>query len=218
MLKLSTYIVLIQHFFILFFILILPTTMLYATNHIIRFGGTFGNNYSPSELAVTVGDTVTWQGTFSSHPLSSTSIPQGAVSFHNGSGSSFAYVVQVSGNYNYECDFHASSGMTGSFSATISSVEENSLSAQPAIFLLEQNHPNPFNPITTIRYHLPITSNVELSIYNLLGQKIETLVSEKQSVGQHQVQWDAGQHANGIYYYLIKIGEFQDVKRMVLVK
>jgi flagellar hook assembly protein FlgD len=59
---------------------------------------------------------------------------------------------------------------------------------------------------------------VELSVYNLLGQKVATLVSENQNAGYHQVEWDASGFAGGIYYYRIEAGEFQDVKKMILIK
>jgi hypothetical protein len=88
----------------------------------------------------------------------------------------------------------------------------------PDDFTLNQNFPNPFNPMTMINYQLPITTDVELSVYNLLGQKVATLVSENQMTGFHQVQWDASDNANGVYYYQIKAGEFHDVKKMVLIK
>ena len=88
----------------------------------------------------------------------------------------------------------------------------------PIIFCLEQNYPNPFNPVTCLRYQLPTTSEVELSIYNLLGQKVATLVSERQLAGQHQVKWDASGFASGIYYYMIKAGEFRQVRKMLLIK
>jgi len=85
-------------------------------------------------------------------------------------------------------------------------------------FHLFQNHPNPFNPVTTINYQLPITNYVELSIYNVLGQKVVNLISEKQKTGHYQVEWDASGFAGGIYYYVLKSGEFRDVKKMVLIK
>jgi predicted GH43/DUF377 family glycosyl hydrolase len=71
----------------------------------------------------------------------------------------------------------------------------------PTKFELKQNYPNPFNPITMINYQLPITNHIQLSIYNLLGQKVVTLVSEKQKAGYHQVEWDASGFASGVYYY-----------------
>jgi len=85
-------------------------------------------------------------------------------------------------------------------------------------FRLFQNHPNPFNPKTVINYELPITNDVELSIYNVLGQKVITLVSEKQKAGHHQVEWDASGFPSGVYYYVLKAGEFRDVKKMVYLK
>jgi len=88
----------------------------------------------------------------------------------------------------------------------------------PKRYALNQNYPNPFNPVTKINYQLPITNYVELSIYNLLGQKVATLVSEKQKTGYHHVEWDASNHASGVYYYQIKAGEFQDVKKMILLR
>jgi len=70
--------------------------------------------------------------------------------------------------------------------------------------VLSQNYPNPFNPSTTIEYQLPATSHVDLSIYNLLGQKVSTLVTEKQNAGTYQVQWDATGLASGIYFYQLQ--------------
>jgi len=216
--KKLSHLVSIRYFTISFFILFHSSALLYATNHVIKFGGTLGNNYSPKELEVAVGDTVTWEGTFSTHPLSSTSVPPGAASFEKNTGTTFSYLVQVEGTYNYQCDFHVGLGMIGSFSATVSSVEGIGLSVQPATFSLEQNYPNPFNPITTIRYQLPISGEVKLGIYNLTGQKIETLVSEWQSAGSYQVQWNADEKASGVYFYVIQVDKFQAVKMMVLQK
>jgi hypothetical protein len=83
---------------------------------------------------------------------------------------------------------------------------------------LYPNYPNPFNPSTIINYELRITTEVELSIYNLLGQKVVRLVSERQQPGYHQVQWDASQMTSGVYYYRIKACEFNDVKKMILLQ
>jgi plastocyanin len=207
-----------KYLFIFFTLLFLTSTGLYATNHVIKFGGTLGLNYSPSELNVAVGDTVTWEGTFSSHPLSSTSVPQDAASFNKGSGSTFSYLVHVPGNYNYECDFHTSSGMTGSFSAIISSVEENVPWAQPGIFRLNQNYPNPFNPTTVISWQLAVDSNVKLTVYNLLGEMVATLVSERMNSGNHTYPFDGKNLTSGVYYYQLVAGNYREVKRMILIK
>jgi len=88
----------------------------------------------------------------------------------------------------------------------------------PNIYALKQNHPNPFNPITVISYQIPTVSFVELSIYNLIGQKIVTLISEKQNSGFKEITWDASGFSSGIYYYKIEAGEFYDVKKMILLR
>ena len=99
----------------------------------------------------------------------------------------------------------------------ISSVEESNISG-PSSFKLEQNYPNPFNPITAIGYRLSAVSDVDLSIYNVLGQKVLTLVSKKQTAGKYQVEWDASGFASGVYYYVLKAGDFKEVKKMVYLK
>ena len=100
-------------------------------------------------------------------------------------------------------------------------VESTSLDEQRLLiedFHLFQNRPNPFNPNTTISWHLPVSSQVELNVYNILGEKVATLVSEKKVAGYHLIEWDASNFAGGIYYYQIKAGEFRDVKKMLLIK
>jgi hypothetical protein len=99
----------------------------------------------------------------------------------------------------------------------ITSVEDKK-EGIPLKYHLENNYPNPFNPKTIINYELPITNDVDLSIYNMLGQKVATLVSEKKNAGYHQVEWDATNYASGIYYYKIKAGDFQAVRKMVLLR
>jgi hypothetical protein len=83
---------------------------------------------------------------------------------------------------------------------------------------LYQNYPNPFNPATIIGYRLSAVSNVELKVYNILGQEVITLVSERQKAGLHQVEWNGDDFSSGIYYYQIKAGDFYQVKKMVLIK
>jgi hypothetical protein len=88
----------------------------------------------------------------------------------------------------------------------------------PKVYALKQNYPNPFNPSTMINYELPITSEVELSIFNLLGQKVTTLVSDRQQAGYYQVEWDASKYASGIYYYHIHTDKYQEIKKMLLLR
>jgi hypothetical protein len=89
----------------------------------------------------------------------------------------------------------------------------------PDKFILHQNYPNPFNPITAISYQLPAFSKVELSIYNLLGEKIATLVSAKQPAGKYEVQWDASAMASGVYLYKLSTDQgFMQTRKLVLLK
>ena len=88
----------------------------------------------------------------------------------------------------------------------------------PSQYYLSQNHPNPFNPTTTIKYGLPKESKVTLKIFNILGQEVATLVDEHQPAGYHQITWDAAGHSSGIYFYKIQAGEFQKIRKMILLK
>jgi predicted outer membrane repeat protein len=92
----------------------------------------------------------------------------------------------------------------------------------PKQFELSQNYPNPFNPRTIINYELPSTSQVELSIYNLIGQKVVTLVSGKQQAGKHQIEWDASGFASGVYFYRLnaksKTQSVVQTRKLVLLK
>jgi len=103
-------------------------------------------------------------------------------------------------------------------SPVTSIINKDELQNTPKSFSLSQNYPNPFNPETIISYQLPRISKVELNIYNLLGQKLVTLVSETQNAGSYQVEWNATSFASGIYYYRIKAGEFVVAKKMILLK
>lgn len=90
--------------------------------------------------------------------------------------------------------------------------------APPAEFALEQNYPNPFNPTTTIRYQLPVTSNVKLEVYDVLGKKIATLVNERQEAGIYNYTLNASNLSSGVYFYRLQAGSFVQTKKMMLVK
>jgi len=100
----------------------------------------------------------------------------------------------------------------------ISGTREHELGNIPNGYELFNNYPNPFNPSTTISWQLAAGGDVELSVYNLLGQKVTSLVSGSHPAGYHQIEWDAGDLPSGIYYYGIRAGTFYDVKKMILVR
>ena len=85
-------------------------------------------------------------------------------------------------------------------------------------FKLSQNYPNPFNPLTEIIYTLPKGTHVKLEVYNVLGQKIATLVHGKQKAGYKTARWDAGSLASGIYFYRLQAGDFVQTRKMVLLR
>jgi hypothetical protein len=97
----------------------------------------------------------------------------------------------------------------------LTGVEEN---AAPTVFALYQNYPNPFNPSTLVRYDVPAATRVSLKVYNVLGQEVATLVSETKPAGRYSVEWNATGVANGVYFYHLVAGEFQSIKKMVVLK
>jgi hypothetical protein len=93
----------------------------------------------------------------------------------------------------------------------------------PQAFILGQNYPNPFNPTTVIRFALPMDGRVKIEVFNVLGQKITTLVDEYLTAGYKETGWDGKDSngmdvASGIYFYRIKTEKFTDVKKMVFLK
>lgn len=95
--------------------------------------------------------------------------------------------------------------------------------AVPEFFRLSQNFPNPFNPSTEIWYDLPIQRRVTLSIYNMLGQKVRTLVNEIKAAGSYSVKWDGTNEegkslSSGLYFYRFDTGIVSGIKKMILVR
>ena len=93
----------------------------------------------------------------------------------------------------------------------------------PITYLLHQNYPNPFNPITSLRYDLPEDGVVNITIYDIMGRIVKTLVNDSQTAGYKSIQWNAANDRNesvsaGLYLYTIQAGEFRQTKKMVLLK
>ena len=95
---------------------------------------------------------------------------------------------------------------------------EQTESSSPVKYSLSQNHPNPFNPVTTISYSLPRSGDVTLIIYNLLGEEIARLVDGFQQAGEHTTVWNASKVSSGIYFYRLGAGNFAETKKMILLK
>ena len=93
----------------------------------------------------------------------------------------------------------------------------------PTQFALSQNYPNPFNPSTVINYAIPKVTDVKVAIFNSLGQRVNTLVNQKQGVGNYSVDWNGKDNyghsvSSGVYFYQIKAGDFVQTRKMMLMK
>lgn len=88
----------------------------------------------------------------------------------------------------------------------------------PIHYMINQNYPNPFNPITTITFQLPEAAMVNVSIYNISGQLVETLVNERKNTGYHSVVWDASGIGSGVYFYKITTGEYLATGNCLLLR
>jgi hypothetical protein len=88
----------------------------------------------------------------------------------------------------------------------------------PTDFVLNQNYPNPFNPSTTIQFDLPKTSEVSLKIFNILGEEVATLVSDRLSAGSYSYEWDASHLPSGVYLYRLETEDFVETKKMILLR
>jgi hypothetical protein len=97
-------------------------------------------------------------------------------------------------------------------------VEVNIASAVVNEFELSQNYPNPFNPTTTIKFNLPDAGNVKLSVYNLLGQEVQTIVNGFMESGSHSVNFDASNLNSGVYLYKLEANGFTQTRKMTLIK
>lgn len=123
-------------------------------------------------------------------------------------------------NFSKSVPVNAEAETTPRFTITVNKGEatSNEVKLNPSTFELKQNYPNPFNPITSIEYSVPKAGMVKLTIYNVMGQKVETLVSETKSVGKYRVSWNAANMASGIYYYRLQAGNNVITRKMMLIK
>jgi len=89
--------------------------------------------------------------------------------------------------------------------------------ASDHVFLVAEL-PEPFNPVTELRFDLPVAADIRLEVFNVLGQTVATLVDERLEAGAHSLVWDASGQASGVYLYRLSAGEFVETKKMLLLK
>jgi hypothetical protein len=85
-------------------------------------------------------------------------------------------------------------------------------------YVLYHNYPNPFNPATTIRYEIPLDGVVTIDIYDILGQKVRTILNEFQKADRYEVNFNAVGLASGVYIYRMKVNDFIESKKMILLR
>jgi plastocyanin len=180
--------------------LCLSVQSLWATTHVVQFGGSHGFTYSPSTFSAQVGDTVQWEGDFSLHPLSSTSVPATALTWHAASGTSFIYAIKVAGAYNYRCDVHFTSGMIGSFTATESSVRYSVRlpgegRADDVRLSIQDLSRTPFVSLTVSK-----ARQVTVKVFDLSGREQSTVIDHVLMPGYYSIPLDRATMASGFYF------------------
>ena len=105
----------------------------------------------------------------------------------------------------------------GKFIQPLTGVEDES-NMIPEKFVLSQNYPNPFNPSTIISYSLPVTSQVSLKVYDVLGNEVATLVNDYKSAGSYDVDFNSTNLSSGVYFYQLKVGSYLETRKMILMK
>ncbi|MBS1517997.1 MAG: 5'-nucleotidase C-terminal domain-containing protein [Bacteroidetes bacterium] len=100
----------------------------------------------------------------------------------------------------------------------IESDTENGTEVTEKYYMLSDNYPNPFNPSTTINYHIPLNGLVTLKIYDMVGKEVASLVNQNQEAGNYTIRWNASDFSSGVYFYKLQSGNFVQTKRMILMK
>lgn len=177
-----------QRLFLLLAILLLTNSAMATTHNIVVADYSF----SPSTLTVALGDTIMWTWSSGTHTTTSTTIPSGATSWNaniNSSSTTFIYVPTMAGTYNYQCTFHVSMGMTGSFTVNTTAVPavNNSL----AVVNL---YPNPAS--NTLHISMPLNSkSIQVAVSDMEGKKMFSGTYKTQDI-----DIDLSHFANGVYF------------------
>ena len=176
-------------------------------------------SFTPANLNIMKGDTVKWVWVSGMHTTTSDSTT--GIDVWNSpidqSHPTYSFVFSSPGIHSYYCVYHVSFGMKGTINVQEPTLVKNA-NQMPLTFALEQNYPNPFNPTTEIKYVISKASFVNLNIYDLLGNKVETLVNRKQMSGEYSVVFNASALPSGVYIYQLEAGNFSDARKMILMK
>jgi plastocyanin len=199
-----------KHILFLFFLLaFLPAISFAQATHKIAVSNF---QFNPKSLTgVNVGDIIEWDWVSGSHTITSVTIPGGAASFaFSISSGNVQYMVTMAGTYDYQCDFHAGSGMTGSFVAS-------AVTSVSAIVLNEMTiEPNPAHDYVTIKTGAMLNSDAKLNVYDLLGRKI---LSQEMKLNNEDASYtlDISSLKSGMYLVMISSGSTSS-KPMRMIK
>jgi hypothetical protein len=155
----------------------------------------------------------------------STGAQVGAMMMYNGTGSNYdagnSIAVTSNGSGVYVCGPSEGSGTSGDIAVVKYSQLvgiENIESELPNDFSLSQNYPNPFNPATNIKFSIPVSSNVKITVFDVQGKLVDELVNKEMNPGVYVVDWDASALSSGTYFYTIRTESFTETKKMILIK
>jgi hypothetical protein len=172
--------------------------------------GSSGANY----INTTFDDSASLSITQGSPPFTGSFRPQNPLSYFNNQLASWNWILRI---------FDTHTGFQGSLvnwcillqlKNPVSVTEQNT----PLKYELSQNYPNPFNPVTRISYSIAENTKVKLSVFDILGKEIKTLVNEKQSAGNYEVIFNASDLPSGVYFCQLLTEKFNETKRMILLK
>lgn len=182
-------------------------------------------SFSPANTAAFVGDTIKFQWVNGSHTStcngnSGSILPAGATPWNvtmGNSSSTFMYILTTAGSYKFVCIPHSAS-MTGNLAVTMPTGINTITSAAPVNYSLSQNFPNPFNPETKINFNIVRAGAVKLSVYNLAGEEVSSLVNESLNAGSYSVSFNGLNLSSGVYFYRLQAEGYSEIKKMTLVK
>ena len=172
--------------------------------------GSGGQNY----INTTFDDTASLSITQGTPPFTGTYRPQSILSILNDKPVSGYWVLRI---------YDAAAGNTGTLTnwclqietkANVG-IEENII---PVKFELSQNYPNPFNSTTNIKYAISKSSNVKITVYDILGKELEVLIDEQLQAGTYQTSWNASNYSSGIYFYRMQAGDYISTMKMLMIK
>ncbi len=213
----SQYVRAIRYFFIAMSLSLAPATTAMAVIHQISVGSNF---FSPLKTHAAPGDTVRWVRQSGFHTTSSTAASP--VQWDSGTlqaGVPFDLVIPegIPGPFPYQCDFHPLA-MKDTIFVTTLSVQLDQTDALPRVFTLEQNFPNPFNPATSVRFSLEQSAAVEFTIFNAMGQIVESHYLGELRPGSYSIDWNAADQPSGVYFYRLRADQLISTRKMLLLR